>query len=47
MLNIAEFSDRTAGCPGMEHPHTPELIMDNDIAQEHTEWWHVLHVTPS
>ena len=27
MLNIAEFSDRTAGRPEIGHPHTPELIM--------------------
>jgi hypothetical protein len=27
MLNIAEFGDRTAGRPEMEHPHTPELTM--------------------
>lgn len=27
MLSIAEFGDRAAGRPVIEHPHTPELIM--------------------
>ena len=27
MLSIAEFGDRTEGCPVIEHPHTPKLIM--------------------
>ena len=27
MLTTAEFGDRTAGDPLIEHPHSPELIM--------------------
>ena len=27
MLSIAEFGDRTAGRPVIDHPHTQELIM--------------------
>jgi hypothetical protein len=26
MLSIAEFGDRTAGRPVIEHPHSPELV---------------------